>query len=61
MQYVTNQFRVPSIYCMQNIPFLMFAIPEVFNTYINIQWCVSQTQQNFIMFVIVLSNMFRFL
>jgi len=21
--------------------------PEVFNTYINIQWCVSQTQQNF--------------
>jgi len=28
--------------------------PEVFNTYINIQWCISQTQQNFIMFIIVL-------
>jgi hypothetical protein len=56
MQYVTNQFRVPSIYCMQNIPFLMFTIPEVFNTYINIQWCVSQTQQNFIMFIIVLGQ-----
>jgi hypothetical protein len=30
--------------------------PEVFNTYINIQWCVSQTQQNFIMFTIVLGQ-----
>ena len=30
--------------------------PEVFNTYINIQWCISQTQQNFIVFVIVLGQ-----
>jgi len=30
--------------------------PEVFNTYINIQWCISQTQQNFIMFIIVLGQ-----
>ena len=28
--------------------------PAVFNTYINIQRCVSHTQQNFIMFIIVL-------
>ena len=28
--------------------------PEVFNTYINIKGCISQTQQNFIVFVIVL-------
>ena len=28
--------------------------PEGFNTYTNIKWCVSQTQQNFIMFIIVL-------
>ena len=28
--------------------------PEVFNTYINIQRCISQTQQNFIMFIILL-------
>ena len=31
--------------------------PEVFNTYINIQWCISQTQQNFIMFIIVLHHL----
>jgi len=30
--------------------------PEVFNTHINIQWCISQTQQNFIMFIIVLGQ-----
>jgi len=30
--------------------------PEVFNTYINIQCCISQTQQNFIMFIIVLGQ-----
>ena len=30
--------------------------PEVFNTYINIKWCVSHTQQNFIMFIIVLGQ-----
>ena len=30
--------------------------PEVFNTYINIQWCISQTQKNFIMFIIVLGQ-----
>ena len=30
--------------------------PEVFNTYINIQWCISQTQQNFIVFIIVLGQ-----
>ena len=30
--------------------------PEVFNTYINVQWCISQTQQNFIMFIIVLGQ-----
>jgi len=30
--------------------------PEVFNTYINIQWCISQTQQNFIMFIIALGQ-----
>jgi len=30
--------------------------PEVFNTYINIQWCISQTQQHFIMFIIVLGQ-----
>jgi len=28
----------------------------VFNAYINIQRCVSQTQQNFIMFIIVLGQ-----
>jgi hypothetical protein len=27
-----------------------------FNTYINIQWCISQTQHNFIMFIIVLGQ-----
>ena len=31
--------------------------PEVFNTYINIQWCISQTQQNFTMFIIVLGQL----
>ena len=30
--------------------------PEVFNTYINIQWCISQKQQNFIKFIIVLGQ-----
>jgi len=30
--------------------------PEVFNTYINIQWCISQTQQKFIMLIIVLGQ-----
>ena len=30
--------------------------PEVFNTHINIQWCISQTQQHFIMFIIVLGQ-----
>ena len=30
--------------------------PEVFNTYINIQRCISQTQQNFIMFIIVIGR-----
>ena len=30
--------------------------PEVFNTYINTQWRISQTQQNFIMFIIVLGQ-----
>jgi len=33
-----------------------FCHPEVFNTYINIQWCISQTQQNFIMLIIVLGQ-----
>jgi len=33
---------------------LNFCHPEVFNTYINIQWCISQTQKNFIIFIIVL-------
>jgi len=33
---------------------LMFAIQKCFNTYIIMQSCVSQTQQNFIMFIIVL-------
>jgi len=30
--------------------------PEVFNTHINKQWCISQTQQNFIMFINVLGQ-----
>ena len=30
--------------------------PEVFNTYKNIQRCISQTQHNFIMFIIVLGQ-----
>jgi len=30
--------------------------PAVFNTYINIQRCVSHTQQNFIMFITVLGQ-----
>ena len=30
--------------------------PEVFDTYIDTQRCVSQTQQNFIMFIIVLGQ-----
>jgi len=30
--------------------------PEVFNTYINTQWCISQTQQNIIMLIIVLGQ-----
>ena len=34
----------------------MFANPEGFNTYINIQCLISQTQQNFIMFIIVLGQ-----
>jgi len=28
----------------------------VFNTYVNTQWCISQTQQNFIVFTIVLEQ-----
>ena len=28
--------------------------PKPFNAYINVQWCISQKQQNFIMFIIVL-------
>jgi len=35
--------------------FLMFAIPKCL-THINIQRCISQTQQNFIMFIIVLGQ-----
>jgi len=35
--------------------------PEVFNMCINMQWCVSQTQQNFIMFIIVLGQHVSFL
>ena len=30
--------------------------PEVFNTCINIQWCINQTQQNFIIFIFVLGQ-----
>ena len=30
--------------------------PEVFSTYINIQWYINQTQQNFIMFIIALGQ-----
>ena len=30
--------------------------PELFNTYINIQRCISQTRQNFIMFITVLGQ-----
>jgi len=30
--------------------------PEVFNTYINIQWCVSHHKKNFTMFIIVLGQ-----
>ena len=30
--------------------------PEMLNTHINIPLCVSQTQQNFIMFIIVLGQ-----
>jgi len=30
--------------------------PEVFNPYINIQCCINQTQQNFIMFIIALGR-----
>ena len=30
--------------------------PEVFNTYTDKQWYVRQTQQNFIMFIIVLGQ-----
>ena len=32
----------------------LYIYPEVSNTYINIQRCISQTQQNFIVFVTVL-------
>ena len=39
----------------------MFAIPKCFNTYINIQWCVSQTQQNFIMFIIILGQQLMYI
>jgi len=36
---------------------LMFAIPKCLTHMgINIQWCVSQTQQNFITFIIVLGQ-----
>jgi len=30
--------------------------PEVFNAYIDTHRCISQTQQNFIMFIIVLGQ-----
>jgi hypothetical protein len=30
--------------------------PEVFNTHINVQCCIGQTQQNFIVFIIVLGQ-----
>jgi len=36
--------------------FLNVCHPEVLNTYINIQWCISQTQRNFIMFISVLGQ-----
>ena len=38
----------------------MFAIPKCLK-HINMQWCVSQTQQNFIMFIIVLGQQVSFL
>ena len=41
-----------------NLIYMFFNVchPEVFNAYINIQWCISQIQQNFIMFIIVLGQ-----
>jgi len=43
-------------YTVTHLSYLMFAIPQCLNTYINIQWCISQTQQNFIMFITVLGK-----
>jgi hypothetical protein len=39
--------------CVNASPEFNVCHPEVFNTYINTQWCISQTQQTFIMFIIV--------
>ena len=36
--------------------FIVTKVTRTFTVYINIQWCVSQTQQNFIMFSIVLGQ-----
>jgi len=41
--------------CGQNLE-LNFCHPEVFDSYINIQLCYSQTQKNFIVFIIVLGQ-----
>ena len=38
------------------MPFFNVCHPEVFNTYINTQWFISQTQQNIIMFITVLGQ-----
>ena len=47
-----NQIQVRITY----VAILNVCHPEVFNTYINTQLCVSQTQHNFIMFIIVLGQ-----
>ena len=53
-------FKIKVAVCMQEPrPWQQFfnaCNPEVFNTYINVQWYVSQTQQNSIMFIIVLGQ-----
>jgi len=46
---------LPQRYIHTYTPFLMFAIPKCL-THINIQLCISQTQQNFIVFIIVLGQ-----
>jgi len=50
-EFITRVYRVTKLHFIFNV-----CHPEVFNTYINIQWCFNQTQQNLVMLIVVLGQ-----